>query len=367
MAARGEPRLGRQRRRRPRRRVRRRCRLHHRLARRSRPAAGQRRNRRLDHQRRTSSTRAEPRARSAWRSPTSTATGRLDVVEAQGEVARARGRARLPRDRRARPGQRCRRSSASRSSAHRSWRRVHDNRTPNMPDDWQSVTVPWDGGRAPMTWYGENLFPACPRCQTQVCASRRRKPDSPELEHVLVSAHERQPLGPRRPDAGRHPQRTPDGGRAQAAPRQAGHPPRRDHAHRRRGLAADQPVRPGVRGAGRRQRYGGRAAGAEPARGAVHPRRQPDPGLPAYVAAPAGLARRPRLRHQRRRDHHADRGPGLRRAGARAAGEVPGAQAGAHHRPGAGGARARRQGPGRRGRQVRPRSRSRPSSWRPTT
>ena len=34
-------------------------------------------------------------------------------------------------------------------------------------------------------------------------------------------------------------------------------------------------------------------------------------------------------------------------------GQVPGPQAGADHRPGAGGARARRQGPGRRGREVR--------------
>ena len=37
-------------------------------------------------------------------------------------------------------------------------------------------------------------------------------------------------------DAGRHPQRPPDGGRPQAAPRQAGDPPRRHHAHRRRGV-----------------------------------------------------------------------------------------------------------------------------------
>ncbi len=36
--------------------------------------------------------------------------------------------------------------------------RVHDNRTPNMPRRWQSVEVRWDGGEAPMTWYGENLF-----------------------------------------------------------------------------------------------------------------------------------------------------------------------------------------------------------------
>lgn len=38
--------------------------------------------------------------------------------------------------------------------------RVHDNRTPNMPHDWQSVTARWNGGEAPMKWYGENLFRA---------------------------------------------------------------------------------------------------------------------------------------------------------------------------------------------------------------
>jgi hypothetical protein len=38
--------------------------------------------------------------------------------------------------------------------------RVHDNQTPNMPQDWQSVTVRWSGGEAPMIWYGENLFRA---------------------------------------------------------------------------------------------------------------------------------------------------------------------------------------------------------------
>lgn len=36
--------------------------------------------------------------------------------------------------------------------------RVHDNRTPNKPLDWRSVVARWDGGEAPMTWYGENLF-----------------------------------------------------------------------------------------------------------------------------------------------------------------------------------------------------------------
>jgi hypothetical protein len=36
--------------------------------------------------------------------------------------------------------------------------RVHDNRTPNAPHDWQAVVARWDGGEAPLTWYGENLF-----------------------------------------------------------------------------------------------------------------------------------------------------------------------------------------------------------------
>jgi hypothetical protein len=39
--------------------------------------------------------------------------------------------------------------------------RIHDNRTPNMPHDWRSVVVQWDGGEpVPMIWYGENLFRA---------------------------------------------------------------------------------------------------------------------------------------------------------------------------------------------------------------
>lgn len=38
--------------------------------------------------------------------------------------------------------------------------RVHDNRTPNMPHDWSSVTVRWSGGERDLTWYGENLFRA---------------------------------------------------------------------------------------------------------------------------------------------------------------------------------------------------------------
>ena len=38
--------------------------------------------------------------------------------------------------------------------------RVHDNRTPNAPHDWRSVAARWDGGGGSMTWYGENLFQA---------------------------------------------------------------------------------------------------------------------------------------------------------------------------------------------------------------
>jgi hypothetical protein len=38
--------------------------------------------------------------------------------------------------------------------------RISDNRTPNAPHDWQSIIARWNGGQAPMTWYGENLFRA---------------------------------------------------------------------------------------------------------------------------------------------------------------------------------------------------------------
>jgi FG-GAP-like repeat len=38
--------------------------------------------------------------------------------------------------------------------------RISDHRTPNAPHDWQSITARWNGGQAPMTWYGENLFRA---------------------------------------------------------------------------------------------------------------------------------------------------------------------------------------------------------------
>ena len=59
--------------------------------------------------------------------------------------------------------------------------RVHDNRTPNLPDDWTSVVARWDGGEAEMTWYGENLFRATlpdaaaqPRSMPGACHACRR-------------------------------------------------------------------------------------------------------------------------------------------------------------------------------------------------
>ena len=117
--------------------------------------------------------------------------------------------------------------------------------------------------------------------------------------------------------------------------------------------STDEPVHPGLREPQRGPGHGGGTAGAQPARGAVHHRREPDPGLPAYVPAPAGQPGRPRLRHQRRRDHDADRGPGVRRAGAGPAGQVPGPEAGPDHRSGAGGARPRGHRPHRGRRAVR--------------
>lgn len=40
--------------------------------------------------------------------------------------------------------------------------RIHDNKSPNMPQDWSSVNVEIDGNSSPiaMTWYGENLWVA---------------------------------------------------------------------------------------------------------------------------------------------------------------------------------------------------------------
>jgi hypothetical protein len=40
--------------------------------------------------------------------------------------------------------------------------RVHDNKSPNMPQDWSSVNLEINGASGPvnMTWYGENLWVA---------------------------------------------------------------------------------------------------------------------------------------------------------------------------------------------------------------
>jgi hypothetical protein len=54
--------------------------------------------------------------------------------------------------------------------------RIHDNRTPNMPETWKQVVATWRGGKQVMTWYGENLFRAdLPPSATgvRVCATDR--------------------------------------------------------------------------------------------------------------------------------------------------------------------------------------------------
>ena len=111
----------------------------------------------------------------------------------------------------------------------------------------------------------------------------------------------------------------------------------------------------------------GRAARPQPPGGAVHPRRRPDPGLPADVAAPARLGRRPRLRDQRRRHQHPHHRPVLRGPRARAARQVPRPQAGADDRAGAGVARRGGLRPDGRRRDVRPGAPRRRACCRPTT
>jgi hypothetical protein len=83
--------------------------------------------------------------------------GRVDVFEAQGEVAgheneRAyRGTDVLAEDV-APPVVRVGRLGDKLVA------RVHDHRSSYLQQDWQSVTAAWTGGEAPMTWYGESLF-----------------------------------------------------------------------------------------------------------------------------------------------------------------------------------------------------------------
>ncbi len=53
--------------------------------------------------------------------------------------------------------------------------RVHDNKSPNMPHDWQSVELLINGQPFPLQWYGENLWRTTVRDKTendqwQICA-----------------------------------------------------------------------------------------------------------------------------------------------------------------------------------------------------
>jgi hypothetical protein len=97
---------------------------------------------------------------------------RLDVVEAQGEAGHMEERMhlagkRVPRDT-APPVIRAQVLDGVVVA------RVHDNRTPNRPYDWQRVVVSGSGHARAMTWYGENLFRAAvPRAagRLQVCAT----------------------------------------------------------------------------------------------------------------------------------------------------------------------------------------------------
>jgi hypothetical protein len=100
--------------------------------------------------------------------------GRPDVVEGQGEVAGHEdervyfGTAVLPPD--SAPPSITTDLAASPAGRVTVRARVHDNRTPNMPHDWQSVALRWDAGgtaeEIEMVWYGENLF----RVQTDLPA-----------------------------------------------------------------------------------------------------------------------------------------------------------------------------------------------------
>lgn len=85
--------------------------------------------------------------------------GRPDVVEAQGEVPGHEGERVYIGSEVLEPDTAAPIVQAA-VSGETFLARVHDNRTPNLPDDWTSVVVRWDGGEAEMTWYGENLFRA---------------------------------------------------------------------------------------------------------------------------------------------------------------------------------------------------------------
>ncbi len=54
--------------------------------------------------------------------------------------------------------------------------RIHDNKSPNMPQDWKSVELVSNGETVPLKWYGENLWKASLKNQNltskwEVCAT----------------------------------------------------------------------------------------------------------------------------------------------------------------------------------------------------
>jgi len=54
--------------------------------------------------------------------------------------------------------------------------RIHDNKSPNMPQDWQSITLVSESASIPMKWYGENLWKATLKDKSQsstweICAT----------------------------------------------------------------------------------------------------------------------------------------------------------------------------------------------------
>jgi hypothetical protein len=54
--------------------------------------------------------------------------------------------------------------------------RIHDNKSPNMPQDWESVVLLVNDQAVPLNWYGENLWKATVQSKKksdrwQICAT----------------------------------------------------------------------------------------------------------------------------------------------------------------------------------------------------
>ncbi len=101
------------------------------------------------------------------------ADGRLDVVEAEGEAARHMDERmhlagpRVPPDT-APPVVRAQLIHGAVVA------RIHDNRTPNRPDDWRKIVMRTATRTVAMVWYGEHLFRASTSpgiANAQVCAT----------------------------------------------------------------------------------------------------------------------------------------------------------------------------------------------------